>query len=202
MLDLLRRHPQSSWSRRVGHHLTTDRLCLARQHLLLLSWLELKGFPLSVMMCNQKRYWHTLHSPHTPIASFSWNVGVAPARQARFNTALRPAVPEGDKTPEGKEIDNISDKWAEVRFLSREEAESTLEPEWLEAYNRFYTKYDEDMVQMAQLAEKMAKVLEPPKVQKKTEGQKKRDAWAIKQAREASRAAAAAAVSGAAAAKA
>jgi len=122
-------------------------------------------------------------------------LGVAPARSARFNTALRRAISESDKTSENKEIDAISDKWAEVRLLSREEAESTLEPEWLEAYNRFYQKYDDDIVQMTELAEKVAKALAPPKVQKKTEGQKKRDAFAKKQAREEARAAATAAAS-------
>ena len=95
-----------------------------------------------------------------------------------------------DQTPEMKEVYAISEKWAKVRHLSREEAESTLEPEWLEAYNRFYQKYDDDMVKMTELAERVAKIIEPPKVQKKTEGQKKRDAWAKKQAREEARAAA------------
>lgn len=79
-------------------------------------------------------------------------------------------------------------------MLTREEAESTLEPEWLEAYNRFYTEYDEGMVQMTDLAEKVAKLLAPPKVEKKGEKQKKRDAFAKKQAREAARAAAVAAL--------
>lgn len=120
---------------------------------------------------------------HSLYFSITITTGVAPARTARYNTALRPAVPEEDQTPENKEISAISEKWAKVRFLSREEAEETLEPEWLEAYNRFYKKYDDDMVQMAELAERVAKIIEPPKVEKKTEGQKRRDAWAKKQAR-------------------
>lgn len=134
---------------------------------------------------------HTSHSPTRLTPLFFLPLGVAPARSARFNTALRPAIPEADQTADNKEISEISDKWAKVRFLDREEAEKTLEPEWLEAYNRFYKKYDDDMVQMSELAEKVAKILEPPKVQKKTEGQKKRDAWAKKQARAAAKAKAA-----------
>lgn len=90
------------------------------------------------------------------------------------------------------EIKKISDKWAEVRHLSREEAEKTLEGDWLEAYNRFYERYEEDMEKMTDLAEKMEKLIMPPKVQKKTKGQRKRDKWAKIQEREKARAAAAA----------
>lgn len=143
-----------------------------------------------MLLSNQSRLSPRL--PHQTLPS-SFHLGVAPARSARFNTALRPAIPEADQAPENKEVVAISEKWNKVRFLSREEAEETLEPEWLEAYNRFYKNYDDDMVQMTDLAERVAKIIEPPKVRKKTEGQKKRDAWAKKQAREAARAKAAAA---------
>lgn len=87
------------------------------------------------------------------------------------------------------EIKKITDKWTEVRHLSKEEAESQLEGEWLEAYNRFYTKYDDDMTRMTEIATMLQKQIEPPKVQKKSEGQKRRDKWALIQAREAARAA-------------
>lgn len=117
-------------------------------------------------------------------------VGVAPAHTTRFNTALRPAIPEEDQTAENKEINDISDKWHEVRLLSREEAESTLDEEWLEAYNRFYKKYDEDVEHMTELAGKVAKILAPPLVKKKGLKQKKRDAFARKQARSGATAAA------------
>jgi hypothetical protein len=116
--------------------------------------------------------------------------GVAPAHTTRFNTALRPAIPEEDQTAENKEINDISDKWHEVRLLSREEAESTLDEEWLEAYNRFYKKYDEDVEHMTELAGKVAKILAPPLVKKKGLKQKKRDAFARKQARSGATAAA------------
>lgn len=72
--------------------------------------------------------------------------------------------------------------------MSKEESE-TLEPEWKEAYDRFYEKYEEDMTKMMDITERLQKMIEPPRVQKKTEGQRKRDAWAKVQAREAARAA-------------
>ena len=59
---------------------------------------------------------------------------------------------------------------------------------WLEAYNRFYKKYDEDMEQMTDLAAKVAKILAPPLVEKKGLKQRKRDAFAKKQARDTAKA--------------
>lgn len=87
------------------------------------------------------------------------------------------------------EIKQISDKWAEVRLLSREEAEATLDEKWLEAYNRFFEKYEDDMTRMTEYAERIIKSIEPPKIQKKSKGQVRRDKWAKIQAREAYRAA-------------
>lgn len=83
------------------------------------------------------------------------------------------------------EIKKIQEKWNEIRHLDREEAQKTLEGEWLEAYNNFYEKYDDDMTRMTEIAEKVQKMIEPPKVEKKTKGQKRRDAYARKLAREA-----------------
>ena len=96
-------------------------------------------------------------------------------------------------TADQREILRIQEKWSEVRLLSREEAKSTLEGDWLDAYNRFHEKYDNDMTQMMEIAEKLQKMIEPPKVAKKSEGQRKRDRYAKVVAREAARAAAAAA---------
>lgn len=93
-------------------------------------------------------------------------------------------------TADQLEIKRIADKWSEVRLLDRDAAKDDLEPEWQEAYNRFYEKYDKDMEFMTDVAEKLQNMIEPPKVEKKTKGQKKRDAWAKVQAREAARAAA------------
>ncbi len=91
------------------------------------------------------------------------------------------------------EVAKIAKQWSEVRLLSREEAAKQLTGEWLDAYNRYYEKYDKHMEFMVEVARKVQS-LEPPKIQKKTEGQKKRDRWAKVQAREAARAAAAAAL--------
>lgn len=88
------------------------------------------------------------------------------------------------------EIKKITDKWTEARHLSKEEAAAELDGEWLEAYNRFYNKYDEDMTKMTEIATMLQKAIEPPKVEKKSMGQKRRDKWALIQAREAARAAA------------
>jgi predicted house-cleaning noncanonical NTP pyrophosphatase (MazG superfamily) len=120
-------------------------------------------------------------------------LGVAPhttAKAARFNTALGPAIPEADMSETQLEIKQISNKWATVRLLSREEAEATLDEKWLDAYNRFFEKYDDDMTRMVDYVERIIKSIEPPKIQKKSLGQVRRDRWAKVQAREAYRAAA------------
>lgn len=74
--------------------------------------------------------------------------------------------------------------------MDREEAEKSLEGEWLEAYNRFFEKYDDDMTRMTEIAEKVQKMIEPPTAPKKTKGQRKRDLYAKHLARAAARAAA------------
>jgi hypothetical protein len=86
------------------------------------------------------------------------------------------------------EIKKIQDKWGQIRLMDKSQTAS-LEPEWKEAYNRFFEKYDSDMQKMTDIATKLEKMIEPPKVEKKTKGQRKRDAWAKVQAREAARAA-------------
>ena len=86
------------------------------------------------------------------------------------------------------EILKIQKKWSEVRHLSKEEAAAQLEGDWLEAHTRFFDKFDEDMTKMTEIATLLQKAIEPPKVEKKTEGQKRRDKWAKIQAREAARA--------------
>lgn len=122
-----------------------------------------------------------------PLVLVIYNLGAAP-RSVRFNTALGPALPEADLSTEQLEIKKIADKWNQVRVMDREEAESSLDPEWLEAYNRYLKKFEDDMARMMEIQEKMAKQIEPPKVQKKSLKQKKRDMWAKVQAREAARA--------------
>jgi hypothetical protein len=107
-------------------------------------------------------------------------VFVAPVALNKATTQLSAALPEDLLSDDQKQIRDIQAKWNEVRQLSREEAESSLEGDWLEAYNRFYEKYDDDMTRMTEIAEKVQKMIEPPKVQKKTKGQKRRDAYARK----------------------
>lgn len=83
------------------------------------------------------------------------------------------------------EIKKTVDTWREIRFLTREEADAQLEGDWLEAYNRFHEKYAADMELMLEIKEKVARMIEPPKVEKKGSKQRKRDKWAKIQAREA-----------------
>jgi gas vesicle protein len=112
--------------------------------------------------------------------------GVAP--RSRVSTALNINLSEDLKTSNHQEIETIQEKWNAIRLLSKEEAAATLEGEWKEAYDRFYEKYDEDMDKMVDITTKLQKMIEPPRVEKKTQGQRKRDAWALKQARAAARA--------------
>ncbi|CAJ1966918.1 unnamed protein product [Cylindrotheca closterium] len=104
----------------------------------------------------------------------------APLSVSRAPTQLNVRLPEEKMTDDRKEILEIQKKWNEIRLLDREEASKTLDGEWLEAYNRFYEKYDDDMTRMTEIVEKLEKMIEPPKVAKKTKGQRKRDAYAAK----------------------
>lgn len=81
------------------------------------------------------------------------------------------------------EIRGIQKKWSEIRHMDREQAQKELEGEWLEAYNNFYEKYDEDMTKMEEIIDKLQNQIEPPRAQKKSKGQKRRDATARKLAR-------------------
>ena len=117
------------------------------------------------------------------LTCFSLSLSAVLPGAARSSTQLQ-ALSNDPKIAE------IQEKWSEIRLMDREEAQNTLEGEWLEAYNRFYEKYDDDMVRMTEIAEKVQKMIEPPKVEKKTKGQKRRDAYAKVVAREAARAAA------------
>ena len=107
-------------------------------------------------------------------------LSTAPLPVSRAQTQLNVALPEDKVTDARKEIMDIQSKWNEIRHLDREEAAKTLDGDWLEAYNRFYEKYDDDMTRMTEIVGKLEKMIEPPKVAKKTKGQKKRDAYARK----------------------
>ena len=67
--------------------------------------------------------------------------------------------------------------------MDRSDVEALDDPKWLEEYEKFYNKYNEDMDKMTNIVEKIQKQIEPPKVEKKTKGQRKRDKWAKVQAR-------------------
>ena len=110
-----------------------------------------------------------------------------PARSAtsRPSTSLSAWVDEKEMTADQKKMTEIAQKWKEVRMMSVDEVE---DPEWKEAHIRFYEKYNSDMEKMQEIAVKVQKLIEPPKVEKKTKGQRKRDAFAKKQARAAARA--------------
>ncbi|VEU41315.1 unnamed protein product [Pseudo-nitzschia multistriata] len=107
----------------------------------------------------------------------------APVAPGRASSALAGAVPEDQMSDAQKEIAGIQTKWNEVRHLTREEAKAQLDGEWLEAHTRFYDQYDDDMERMIEILTKLEKQIEPPRVEKKTKGQKRRDAFARKQAR-------------------
>uniref|UniRef100_A0A7S2EVV2 Uncharacterized protein n=1 Tax=Trieres chinensis TaxID=1514140 RepID=A0A7S2EVV2_TRICV len=115
---------------------------------------------------------------------------VPPATISRSATALAARLPEAEQTQEQKEIYEIVDRWAEIRLYSDEEAQEKLEGEELEAYTRYHQKVKDDMEKMKVIAEMMAKSVEIPQVAKKSKNQRKKDAWAKKQAIEAARAAA------------
>jgi len=76
--------------------------------------------------------------------------------------------------------------------MTKDEAAANLSGEELETYNRYYTEVREGVLQMKELAEMMNKdVSKVDGIEPKTKGQRKRDAWARRQARDAANAAAA-----------
>lgn len=111
----------------------------------------------------------------------------ATSTRSTTTTTLNAAIPEKEMSSNQLEIKKIQDKWGQVRLMDKSQVAS-LETEWKEAYNRFFEKYDSDMQKMTDIATKLEKMIEPPKVEKKTKGQRKRDSWAKVQAREAARA--------------
>jgi hypothetical protein len=85
-----------------------------------------------------------------------------------------------------KEILSIQKRWNVVRHLSKEEVDAldeTTDGEYKAAYYRYYERYDNDMEKMTEIASKLKTMLDPPRILKKTNGQRKRDKWAKIQAR-------------------
>ena len=93
-------------------------------------------------------------------------------------------------TPEER-ADKIS-RWGEIRAMTNEEAAANLEGEELETYNNYYTEVRDGVLKMQELAQVMIKDVEKTDgIAPKTKGQRKRDKWAVSQARAAANAAAA-----------
>jgi hypothetical protein len=113
--------------------------------------------------------------------------GVVPLSARTSTSKLYAKVPKDQMTSDQKELEAIRAKWSQVRHLTKEEA-ADLEPEWKAAYDRFYEKYESDMVSMTEIASKLLGMIEPPKIEKKTKGQRKRDKWAKVQALQLARA--------------
>lgn len=122
---------------------------------------------------------------HTPILPLFFDTTGSLPRTTRSGVALQLMIPEADMNADQLEIRKAVETWRTARLLSREEADSQLEGEWLEAYNRFHEKYDADMELMLEIKEKVGRMIEPPKVEKKSIKQRKRDKWAKIQEREA-----------------
>mmetsp|Transcript_17341 Transcript_17341/g.42141 ORF Transcript_17341/g.42141 Transcript_17341/m.42141 type:complete len:135 (+) Transcript_17341:932-1336(+) len=115
--------------------------------------------------------------------SFAVSPMATQQRAVTSTTSLNAEIPEGEMSPQQMEIKDVQKKWNEIRHMDRDVAQKELEGEWLEAFNNFYEKYDEDMKDMQEIVTKLEKQIEPPRVQKKTKGQKRRDAYAGKIAR-------------------
>ena len=95
-------------------------------------------------------------------------------------TALSIALPEEDMSEDQLKIKEVQTKWNEIRHMSRDEAQKSLDGEWLEAYNRFYELYDSDMERMTEIVTNLEKSINQAKIPKKTKGQRRRDAYARK----------------------
>lgn len=103
-------------------------------------------------------------------------------QQQRPTVALSAAIPDEDMSADAKKIREIQEKWNEIRLYDRATAEAKLEGEWLEAYNKFFQQYGDDMQRMEEIVENLKSYLEPVRVQKKSKGQKRRDKLARKMA--------------------
>ena len=117
----------------------------------------------------------------------SFKTGVLPTTI----TSSRPSTSLNEFLSPEERADKIS-RWGEIRAMTKDEAEANLSGEELETYNRYYTEVREGVLQMKELAEMMNKdVSKVDGIEPKTKGQRKRDAWARRQARDAANAAAA-----------
>jgi hypothetical protein len=115
----------------------------------------------------------------------SQSTGMLPQSATRSTTALQGMIAPEDMTTDQLKIKDIVDKWRVVRFMDRAEAEAELDEEWLTAYNKFHEEYVSHMELMMEIKEKVAVMIEPPRIERKGKKQRKRDLYAKKMAREA-----------------
>eukprot|EP00934_Nitzschia_sp_Nitz4_P005757 Nitzschia sp. Nitz4//scaffold1_size375055//255450//256143//NITZ4_000299-RA/size375055-augustus-gene-0.721-mRNA-1//-1//CDS//3329541114//5747//frame0 len=111
------------------------------------------------------------------VQSFCLNVALTSRALGFGNTRLYGAVPEELMTEEDKYISGLREVWNEIRHYDREEADKKLSGEWLEAYNRFYAKMEEDDIRLKEIEDELVKeeeeAVKPPK--KKSKAKKRHD---------------------------
>mmetsp|Transcript_32581 Transcript_32581/g.74936 ORF Transcript_32581/g.74936 Transcript_32581/m.74936 type:complete len:200 (-) Transcript_32581:262-861(-) len=108
--------------------------------------------------------------------------GIVPSKSSvrLKTTALGPFIPEEEQDDQYKTMVQIVRTWAVVKHLDREEVVEKYDQEWVDAYDRFYKKWDHDIERAKQLCERMEKFYAPPpKTKKKPKGQKRRERWEL-----------------------
>ena len=101
-------------------------------------------------------------------------------QQRTLSTSLYALLPEEEMSPAQKEIASIQARWNVVRHMSKEEVDAmddATDGEWKAAYYRFYERFNKDMEKMTEIATKLQAMIEPPRIQKKSKSQRKRDKW-------------------------
>jgi hypothetical protein len=101
-------------------------------------------------------------------------------QQRAVSTSLYALLPEEEMSPAQKEIASIQARWNVVRHMSKEEVDAmddATDGEWKAAYYRYYERYHNDMEKMTEIVTKLQAMIEPPRIQKKSKAQRKRDKW-------------------------
>lgn len=106
--------------------------------------------------------------------------GVVPVKQRTISTALFALLPEEEMSPAQKEISTIQARWNVVRHMTKEEVDAmddTTDGEWKAAHARYFERYHNDMEKMTEIVTKLKAMIDPPRIQKKSKSQRKRDKW-------------------------
>jgi len=105
-------------------------------------------------------------------------------------TSALAALPKPEEaSPEVLAEIEYANRWGEIKVLTKEQAEATLEGTELEAYNNYHQHVSDDIARMTEIATMFLGNLEKQEgVAPKTKGQRKRDKWAKVQALAAARA--------------